>query len=378
MNSKKRNVVITTGGIAAVIVIVIAVVMKLGGGPLKQFEQALEKQDFIAAMQVYEEKLKGDSKQEAAAKQVLQQQIKQVKTQFLNSSMSFEEVTSRLEGIQKSGLVASEAKEALEQMGLLHESREAFLAGEQHINKEQWQEALIALQKVIAADRTNYEQAQMWLTETRETYVAKVLADAEQLGQTEQYSEALQHIAEALKVLAEEEKLVAAQQSYTEKWQAQQEQAKLAQIETAKQAQLLSVEEAILVAQNTEFKMLYPDMIELQVKNNSEQSVKNFKVGIVAYDENGYPVTIKGHLSLEDASYVLGGQANNVNLMPGKVYGENKGWAVHEGHNIATVLACVESAEFYDGTVWENEYYDHWLETYKEQPQTNVVNQTKE
>lgn len=109
-------------------------------------------------------------------------------------------------------------------------------------------------------------------------------------------------------------------------------------------------------------------MIQVIVKNTSDKTIKDMKIGCLGYDKNGYPVKIKTQYDISGGDYEFVGNAPNVNIIAGSKFGEDKGWKLHELHGISKVLACVKSATFYDGTPWENPYYEYWVEKYKEKP----------
>ena len=132
--------------------------------------------------------------------------------------------------------------------------------------------------------------------------------------------------------------------------------------------QLVIVESAKIVVRDAELKALYPDVIQVIVKNISEKTIKNMKVSCLGYDKNGYPVKIKTQFSLSGGDYELVGNAEDANIIAGGKFGENRGWALEDQSDVSKVLACVKSATFYDGTTWDNPYYEYWIEQYKDKP----------
>ena len=69
-----------------------------------------------------------------------------------------------------------------------------------------------------------------------------------------------------------------------------------------------------------------------------------------------------------DEVYEFVGYALDVNILDGQDFGSDKGWELKPYSGISQALACVKTVEFYNGTTWENPYYDFWIEEYKEQP----------
>ena len=84
-------------------------------------------------------------------------------------------------------------------------------------------------------------------------------------------------------------------------------------------------------------------------------------------DSSGYPVNNSYSFdNFQGYKNVHGGKADSANIQPGKTFGEGYYWLI-EG-SCDKILACVVSAEFYDGTTWENPYLEQWLNLYAEKP----------
>ncbi len=140
------------------------------------------------------------------------------------------------------------------------------------------------------------------------------------------------------------------------------------EIEKFKNEQEVTVEDTRIVVSNSEYKSLYPDAIEVVIKNNTEKTIKDYELSILGYDNNNLPVKIKTQYSFGRSSYEFIGKSEASNIMPGKTYGRDYGWSLDENHGISKIIAIVKNVKYYDDTTWENPYYEYWLSEHKEKP----------
>ncbi len=141
-----------------------------------------------------------------------------------------------------------------------------------------------------------------------------------------------------------------------------------AEAEEIREAGLVSVEEVRIVEQSEDHKTLYPDMIQAIINNNSDETIRKYELGFLAYDKNGYPVRIKWRMSFSDGAYEKIGVAEDANVPSGETYGEDMGWGLDKDHNIHYVLGKVRETTFYDGSTWKNPKYSAWRNKYIEKP----------
>lgn len=139
-------------------------------------------------------------------------------------------------------------------------------------------------------------------------------------------------------------------------------------VETLKAEQKLTVEKTQIIVQDKQYKSLYPDLISAVVKNNTDETVRNFVVSFLAYDKNGYPVKIESQTSFTGGAYTMEATSEDANILPGDEYGSKSGWRLADPHDITYVLACVKEATFYNGETWVNDYEPIWLNEYAEKP----------
>lgn len=120
------------------------------------------------------------------------------------------------------------------------------------------------------------------------------------------------------------------------------------------------------VVQDENHKILYPDLLQAVVKNNTKYEIKNAVVAFVAWDKNNLPVKIVGQHDFSGGSYVREVNYSDVNLVPGASYGSESGLGLDdECTNVAKFKAIAVSYETFDGDKWENPYYADWCELYE-------------
>lgn len=127
----------------------------------------------------------------------------------------------------------------------------------------------------------------------------------------------------------------------------------------------MSITSTKYVIQDDEFKSLYPDLLQVILKNNTQEDIKNAVVAFVGWDENGLPVKIKGNIDFSDGQYIKLVNYNDINLVPGKTAGENSGFQLDEKNTIKSFKAAIVSYETFDGETWNNPFYDDWKNLYE-------------
>ena len=111
------------------------------------------------------------------------------------------------------------------------------------------------------------------------------------------------------------------------------------------------------VVQDEQNKTLYPDMMQAVIKNNSTKEIKNAVVAFAAWDENNLPVKIKGQFDVS-GDYIREIDYDDVNLVAGATFGEDKGCRLNKDCKIKSLKAIVISFETFDGETWKNPYYE--------------------
>ncbi len=134
----------------------------------------------------------------------------------------------------------------------------------------------------------------------------------------------------------------------------------LSQIE----AQAVKVIGTEYLIQDATYKSLYPDMLSATIQNGSESDIRNAVIAFVAWDENNLPVKIKGDIDLSTGDYVKLVSYNDINLVPGKTYGESSGFSLSTTCSVETFKAIVVSYEPFEGEMWENPLFDKWKTHY--------------
>lgn len=117
--------------------------------------------------------------------------------------------------------------------------------------------------------------------------------------------------------------------------------------------------------QDENYKSLYPDILSAEIKNTTSMDVKNAVVAFVAWDNNNLPIKLKGDIDFSDGSYIKNVNYSDINLAPGQTYGSKSGYSIAQNLNIDSFKAIVVSFESFDGTTWENPYFNAFCDLYE-------------
>ncbi|MDO5557769.1 MAG: DUF5780 domain-containing protein [Clostridia bacterium] len=274
----------------------------------------------------------------------------------INNYEETKEIINRFEKINGLSTFIKDASKNLEDVKL---SKEAFDTATKFELENNVLDAMIEYKKVTTIDSKNYEYAQKFISTNMNSLKEKTLNDIDSLVLSNDYISAKELITKLIEIFSNDQNIMKKSEEILNK-------AKEQEIKKYKNEQEIEVVSASIAIQSDKYKSLYPDMMVAIIKNNSNKTIKNYTVSILAYDINNYPLKIKESFSFSDAKYEFIGIGENENILPGATSKDNKGWKLDENHNISKIVAIVKSADYYDGTSWENPYYQYWIEMYKE------------
>lgn len=338
------------------VIIIVAIGAVYISNPMAKFKRDISNNNYIEAVKIYDNQIKGNVDKENTVQGYLKDEINQIEESFINGNITYDKAKSKLSTIKNTGLISAEVNNSLNRINGLNNSRVAYKKAEDYLKSSDIVNALKEFNKVIPDDN-NYEKAKKQISDNEQKYKEQVLRSAEDLANKKEYDKSVSLLREATSLIPNDSELTTKLAAYEKQIQ-----------EKLVSEQLVTVESAKIVIQDTTYKALYPDMIQVIVNNNSDKTIKNMDVGCLGYDKNGYPLKIKTQYDFAGGEYEFVGIASDVNIVPGSKFGADKGWSLSETHGISKVLACVKDATFYDGTTWENPYYEYWLEQYKEKP----------
>ena len=357
----KKGIIIS--GAVCLIIIGLASIILVLQDPVNTVIKYIDDNDMDEAIKICSEKIQGDKSKEEKLEENIEKKLKITQEEFIDKKITYDECKQVFDTIEEMHLQPSNLKSIKDNINQLNSSRISFKKAQELISINSYAEALKELKKVIEDDE-NYQNAQQSILDISEIYERNIIAEVDNKIAENQYENADQIIDEALSVLSDSEELKKRKSSIIEKVEEIKEQKRKQEVEEARKNQLISVSSAKIISQSSQWKALYPDMIQVIVKNNSDETVKNMVVSSIAFDINGLPIKVKGQYNFGNIDYELIGSAEDVNILPGNTFGNDVGWSLDESHGITYVLSCVKEATFYNGETWSNPYYNYWKEQY--------------
>lgn len=143
------------------------------------------------------------------------------------------------------------------------------------------------------------------------------------------------------------------------------ESASAEELEASLASQPVYISSVEYVVQDKQYKSLYPDMLQAIIQNNSEEDIRDAVVAYVGWDANGLPVKLEGKLSYNEPAYVTEVAFDNINLVPGAVFGDSNGYAIDESCGVTTFKAVVVSYTTFEDKTWENPDYKAFRDLYE-------------
>jgi hypothetical protein len=288
------------------------------GGPAEEFIKAVDASDVVLAQEIFETKIQSEKDASRLVSEIIEKSTSAY-TQFASGGTSFDAAKKTImlmaDSVSKDVAEKSALPITLSNLEIMKKSKESFASGEKFMANNDYSSSIREFEKV-SKDDSNYSKAQANIT----------------------------------KLEAEEAKRV-------------EELRKSEEIKKNQQVEVIKTE---VLVQDETLKALYPDLFSVTIRNNSGKTIKNYKVSMLAWDSNGYPLKIE--VLFYSAAYEYLGVADNVNVLHGETYGDDSGWELMEGHRIIKTKAVVSEAEFYDGSTWKNPYHEYFINNYMGKP----------
>lgn len=369
--AKKDHNKLIIGIAAAIVLAIVTSIFYINLNPTKAAVRAIDRKNYAKMNDIYNKDIKGDIEKEKKVAEKVKSKLNSMVDEFKNNKLTYKEANNTLDEFTKLGLVDYEIAVAKKEITDLNDSRTSFIGAGEFENNGNYIRAIEEYNKVIEKDSKNYTNAKHKIEGLSNKYKEQVLTKAVEYEKEKDYKNAVSLINEALKVLPEDSDIKAKKKVFAELLEKQIAAEEKQKSEKAKNEQLISVEKTNILIQSNDCKSLYPDMFEVIIKNNSDKTIKSYRAAMLGWDKKGYPLKIKQNFLDNEGSYQLSGEADNVNVTKGSIYGKNRGWSLEEGHNISKTKAVIIEAEFYDDSTWENPYYKYFIDEFEGKPLEN-------
>lgn len=353
----KQTILAILGSLVGLILIILVILWNQSNNPVDLFKTAIENNNYSEAIDIYDKKIKDTGRKESEVRIYLLSDIQRIKQELIDEKIDYSTASYRLDTIEKTNFIKLEARAAKDEIQLIHHSKNAFKAGEKYLKDKNLKEALIEFKYVDKLDPGNYVKAQKVIKERTTEYKLSALYEAEKLAGAENYGEAANLMSEALTIIAGDTDLKAKKDTYEKK----HEEILAAQLKET--VAKLKKKQKVIVVENSTFDDKDDTYLSITIKNNSNKTIKNYTVSWIGLNKYGRPVKTgwlgSSYLRIASEDYII---------KPGKTAGSNFGWQVtgrySESIDAVKYVTCVKEVKYEDGSTWNNEYYDYWVDEF--------------
>lgn len=240
--SSKRNVIILCSVLA--FIICLSVGLAYLNDPISSFKSDIRNNNYINAVKIYNEKIKGNTNKENNANWFLKDEILKIEKSFIEGKINFDTAKTRLETIRKTQLVSVDVITTIDKITKLNDSKIAFSKAEEFLKNKDVVNAIKEYKKVIQDDQ-NYERAREQIINNEKQYKEQVLKGAEDSANANNYDKAISLLRVALSLMPNDSDLNSRLSVYQKEFEE-----KLAAL------QLVIVESAKIIVQDSRYKVL--------------------------------------------------------------------------------------------------------------------------
>lgn len=356
MEDNKIKRILNKKTIIIMLVLIIAIICAViffrdYNSDINKFKRGLDEYNIDELKDIYISTTSYDERKKIES--IFEERLSTIITQFTSNKKSYEDTYAELEKYNELSNLENKITEAKEQLTKIKNSKDSYSKGQEAEKNNNLFEAIENYSKVIETDVENYKIAQKYINDNKNTLKNNMLIEIDELINNNDYINANTKL-ELLQTIFTNDATIKSKVDLIK------DKAKQQEIEKYKNEQEMTVISA------TKHKEWYSDTIsgvKVIVQNNTQKVVKSYVVSILAYDSAGYP------LKIDYKNYEKLFEAEGVNIQAGGTHGDDNYCNIYyEEEKISSALACVKEVEYYDGTKWENPYYEYWSEQYKEKP----------
>lgn len=186
--------------------VAIAVFLAGCGSSTATFESQVKRGNYSRAIDVYQDKIVGNSSSENSALSFLREYLEEGWQDYADGTISDQDFLDKyttLEKIDDALSIVSGLDSIYQQYLAVKESKESYLRGIESVVEGELPEAIEAFSSVISEDIENYDNAQSKLEEATETYQQNTIENAKQLASSGDFKEAVMCVTKAEEVVGQ-------------------------------------------------------------------------------------------------------------------------------------------------------------------------------
>lgn len=187
------------------------------------FEKCVESGNYIDAINVYREKISGNSTKELEAKDFVRQYMQDALDNYASGEIDNRQVESAFDCLLKIDdelyILNVELGAGIEQLTDLQMSKENFIMATSAIDAGNYEEALNFFASVAQGDTQNYATAQEQLALAYSTYKTNLIAEVNGLIAKKEFEQANERIEDASDILGNDEEYTALLSSVISTWE---------------------------------------------------------------------------------------------------------------------------------------------------------------